>query len=53
MGSIGVASYHFFEETEDNKGSYISYENAPPFWLMDDGEKPPLKKYFEETSYDD
>ena len=30
----GIASYHF--KTKENGGSFISYENAPSSWLLDD-----------------
>lgn len=38
----GIASYHF--DAEDD--CYISYTNAPPEWLLDDGSPPPAKKPF-------
>ena len=40
---IGLASYHF---SFDEDGPYISYESAPSFWLLDDGSRPPSKKFF-------
>ena len=45
--TIGLASYHFQEEE-----SYISYSAAPPFWRLDDGSSPPVRKPFENSSYD-
>lgn len=47
-GSIGQASYHF--DAPDNV--YISYENAPEFWKLDDGSPPPKQKPFEDPKYD-
>lgn len=44
---VGVASYHFNEEQP-----YISYENAPEEWKLDDGNKPPAKKEFTNWNYD-
>jgi len=44
---IGSASYHFEEEQP-----YISYENAPESWIMDDGNRPPGKKKFTNWKYD-
>lgn len=44
---VGKASYHF---TRDS--SWISYATAPDSWRLDSGERLPLKKYFENTSYD-
>jgi len=35
----GLASYHFEEEE-----SYISYSAAPPYWRLDDGSPPPVRK---------
>lgn len=46
---LGQSSFHFEETT--NGGSYISFENIPHSWLLDDGTKPPLKKYFEQVVY--
>ena len=46
---LGVASYHFDSLTK----CYISYKNAPKDWILDDGKKPPEKKYFTRTSYND
>ena len=42
---VGLASYHF-----ETGQPYISYKNCP--WNLDDGNKPPEKKYFENWSYD-
>jgi len=42
----GLASYHFEEEE-----SYISYSAAPPYWRLDDGSPPPVKKPFLNSSY--
>eukprot|EP00929_Paragymnodinium_shiwhaense_P015660 TRINITY_DN123754_c0_g1_i1.p1 TRINITY_DN123754_c0_g1~~TRINITY_DN123754_c0_g1_i1.p1 ORF type:complete len:468 (+),score=51.70 TRINITY_DN123754_c0_g1_i1:81-1484(+) len=47
-GQVGLASYHFVSETE----SYISYEEAPSNWRLDDGTPPPGRKYFENSSWD-
>ena len=47
---IGAASYHF----EDGVGEgqcYISYESAPARWKLDDGSRPPARKYFESPMY--
>lgn len=43
----GLASYHF-----NDGDSYISYSAAPPFWRLDDGSPPPVKKPFLNASYD-
>ena len=51
----GLASYHFnFPLTVENDqgGSYISYETAPPMWKLQNGDKPPNKKYFDNPKYD-
>jgi len=45
-GQEGLASYHF-----DEKESYISYATAPPTWKLDNGNPPPLKKYFKCAEY--
>lgn len=44
---IGTASYHFLDSE-----SFISCENVPSDWLLSDGSAPPLKKHFENTSFD-
>jgi len=44
----GIASYHF--DAEDD--CYISYANAPPDWLLDDGSVPPAKKAFAGPAFD-
>lgn len=44
----GIASYHF--ETPDT--CYISYDNAPPDWTLDDGNAPPAQKAFIDPTYD-
>lgn len=44
----GIASYHF--DAEDV--CYISYSNAPPDWLLDDGSPPPAKKPFCDPTFD-
>lgn len=44
----GIASYHF--DAEDD--CYISYANAPPDWLLDDGSMPPVKKAFASPAFD-
>jgi len=48
-GGGGVASYHF-----DEAGAYISYENAlsSVFPALDDGTRPPARKFFENPAYD-
>lgn len=43
----GLASYHFNEDE-----SYISYSAAPPYWLLDNGSAPPVKKLFLNSTYD-
>ena len=48
--AIGVASYHF---TEGVANAWISYENAPETWVLDNGQRPPGKKEFENATYDD
>ena len=40
--TVGVASYHFDSETD----CYISYTEAPPNWVLDDGSRPPVRKPF-------
>jgi len=47
-GSPGVASYHF--DSPDD--CYISYENAPAEWKTADGSPFPVKKAFENPTYD-
>mmetsp|Transcript_32775 Transcript_32775/g.59920 ORF Transcript_32775/g.59920 Transcript_32775/m.59920 type:complete len:370 (+) Transcript_32775:56-1165(+) len=47
-GKLGAASYHFDSEED----CYISYADAPPFWLLDDGNTPPVKKPWSEAVYD-
>lgn len=47
----GIASYHF--DSMCLGSCYISYSNAPPTWLLDDGSPPPNKKPFENVSYDE
>mmetsp|Transcript_105935 Transcript_105935/g.192743 ORF Transcript_105935/g.192743 Transcript_105935/m.192743 type:complete len:425 (-) Transcript_105935:58-1332(-) len=44
----GIASYHF--DAEDT--CYISYENAPAHWCLDDGTAPPRCKPFTNCTYD-
>jgi len=44
---VGAASYHFNLEEP-----YISYENAPENWKLDDGSELPAKKKFTNWSYD-
>ena len=48
-GRVGLASYHF---NIDLTKCYISYLDAPFNWRLVNGNYPPNKKYFEETSYD-
>ena len=45
---LGAGSYHFLPSGE----AYISYENAPPSWTFDNGEKYPDKKFFINLQYD-
>ena len=45
--TVGLASYHF-----DGNTPYISYENAPDYWRLDDNQKPPMRKKFQDWSYD-
>ena len=40
-----LASYHFKEEE-----SYILYSAAPPYWHLDDGSPPPVRKPFLNSS---
>ncbi|CAE7910521.1 unnamed protein product [Symbiodinium necroappetens] len=47
-GQTGLASYHF--DSPDQ--CYISYEQAPAHWRLDDGSKPPSKKYWTDVSFD-
>jgi len=47
----GIASYHF--DSIDPVDCYISYDNAPDTWRLDDGSPPPNKKPFENVSYDE
>ena len=47
-GELGVASYHF----DGPDDCYISYEAAPPGWLLDDGSRPPAAKRFESPRWD-
>ena len=48
-GDLGIASYHF----DSPSSCYISYLNAPSAWVLDDGSKPPKKKYFVNVAYDE
>jgi len=50
IDAIGVASYHFSQGVDK---AYISYENAPAEWLLDDGVRAPPKKAFEKPVYDE
>ena len=45
--TVGLASYHF-----DEDAPYISYENAPDSWRLDNNQKPPIRKHFQNWSYD-
>jgi hypothetical protein len=47
----GAASYHIYFSPERER-SYISFENAPSFWKMSNGQSPPDRKYFENETYD-
>ena len=48
FGRLGLASYHF-RAADD---CYISYEDAPPSWRLDNGESPPAVKRFDSPSWD-
>ncbi|KNC76604.1 hypothetical protein SARC_10905 [Sphaeroforma arctica JP610] len=48
--TIGMASYHF--DHPGAEGSYISYEEAPAAWQLDDGSRPPHRKLFLDPVYD-
>ena len=48
FGRLGLASYHF-RAADD---CYISYEDAPPSWRLDDGAPPPPVKPFDSPSWD-
>ena len=48
FGRLGLASYHF-RAADD---CYISYENAPTSWKLDDGARPPAVKRFDSPSWD-
>ena len=48
FGRLGLASYHF-RAADD---CYISYENAPTSWKLDDGAPPPAVKRFDSPSWD-
>ena len=45
--TVGLASYHF-----EGDEPYISYENAPDSWRLDNNQKPPIRKKFQDWSYD-
>ena len=45
--TVGLASYHF-----DGNVPYVSYENAPDSWCLDNNQKPPIRKKFQDWSYD-
>jgi hypothetical protein len=47
-GERGVASYHFPAPDD----CYISYENAPAPWVLEDGSRPPARKPFVNPHYD-
>lgn len=47
QGKVGYASYHF-NETE----SYISYSAPHPSWRLDNGCAPPVKKQFQDASFE-
>ena len=47
---LGVASYHFPKDGVE--GAYISYENAPEHWKLDNGSPPPAKKPFVNVAWD-
>ena len=48
FGRLGLASYHF-RAADD---CYISYEDAPSSWRLDDGSIPPAVKRFDSPSWD-
>ena len=45
--TVGLASFHF-----DENVPYISYENAPYSWRLDNNQRPPIRKKFQDWSYD-
>jgi hypothetical protein len=50
-GQVGLASYHFPIDMGID-GAYISYEDAPPTWLLDNGDPPPPRKFFIDPTFD-
>lgn len=50
-GLLGLASYHF-PLLEGVDAAYISYEAAPPSWLLDNGQPPPRRKPFLNPTFD-
>ena len=51
-GLLGLASYHF-PSISGIEGAYISYEAAPPSWLLDNGQPPPPQKAFLNPTFDE
>jgi hypothetical protein len=51
-GLLGLASYHF-PANSGVEGAYISYEAAPPSWLLDNGLPPPPQKAFLNPTFDE
>ena len=50
---LGVASYHFSGRDGDSVDqAWISYEAAPPHWLLDNGDRPPQRKAFDNPTWD-
>jgi hypothetical protein len=48
--TVGLASYHFLYENNTFR-PYIGYHNAHPTWKLENGTSPPIRKYFENPSY--
>ena len=48
LGLPGLASYHLISP----ENCYISYENAPANWTMDDGSAMPTTKQLQDVSFD-
>jgi hypothetical protein len=51
-GLLGLASYHF-PSISGIDGAYVSYEAAPPSWLLDNGQPPPPQKRARATRQSD
>ena len=50
MDKIGQLSYHFYPA--EKGGCYISYEDAPSEWILDNGNPLPKRKPFSNFQYD-